>query len=169
MIPPDVRLPRLGSLKMSAPTPLENYPSNLTMTPKAQIKSHLASQPEPKRREMEELHRAVLHAFPRCKLWFFDGKDADGKTVSNPTIGYGSRTIHYADGSTKEFFRIGLSANKTGLSVYILGLEDKTYLARTYGRKLGKASVTGYCIRFKTLGDINLDVLKSAIGDGLET
>ena len=41
-------------------------------------------------------------------------------------------------------FQIGLSANKTGISVYILGIEDKKYLAQTYGKDLGKASVTGY-------------------------
>ena len=67
---------------------------------------------------------------------------------------------------TREFYRIGLSANKTGISVYILGLEDKTYLSVTYGKDLGKASVTGYCIRFKTLKDINIDVLEATIRFG---
>ncbi len=82
-------------------------------------------------------------------------------------MGYGSYTIKYADGKTKEFFQIGLSANKTGISVYILGIKDKTYLAKTYGKKLGKASVTGYCIRFKTLKDINIDILQAAIRYGV--
>jgi hypothetical protein len=59
-----------------------------------------------------------------------------------------------------------LSANKTGISVYILGVKDKTYLAKTYGEKLGKASVTGYCIKFKTLKDINIDILEAAIKYG---
>jgi hypothetical protein len=61
-----------------------------------------------------------------------------------------------------------LSANKTGISVYILGIEDKKYLAEAYGKELGKASVTGYCIRFKTLKDINTDVLAAAIRFGFE-
>jgi hypothetical protein len=56
-----------------------------------------------------------------------------------------------------------LSANTTGISVYILGIKDKKYLAETYGKKLGKASVTGYCIKFKTLKDINIETLKAAI------
>jgi hypothetical protein len=59
-----------------------------------------------------------------------------------------------------------LSANTTGISVYILGIKDKKYLAKAYGKKLGKASVTGYCIRFKTLKDINIDVLEAAIRHG---
>ena len=97
---------------------------------------------------------------------FLDGKNSDGKIVSNPNIGYGRRDLKYADGSTREFYRIGLSANMTGISVYVVGLEDKTYLSQTYGGKLGKASVTGYCIKFKTLKDIDLDVLEEAIRFG---
>ena len=49
------------------------------------------------------------------------------------------------------------------MSVYVVGIEDKTYLARTFGKKLGKASVTGYCIKFKTIKDIDVDVLEQAI------
>jgi hypothetical protein len=105
---------------------------------------------------------------PGGKLWFLDGKDSKGKTVSNPNIGYGSYTIKYADGKTREFYQIGLSANTTGISVYILGLDDKAYLAKTYGKKIGKASVSGYCIKFKTLKDINIDVLEAAIRYGVE-
>ncbi len=62
-----------------------------------------------------------------------------------------------------------MSANKTGISVYILGIEDKKYLAETYANVLGKASVTGYCIRFKTLKDINIDVLEAAIRDRVDS
>lgn len=138
------------------------------MNVQAQIEEYIKSQPERKRRDMQELHRLMLHAMPACKLWFLDGKNSENKTVSNPNIGYGSHTIKYADGSIREFYRIGLSANKTGISVYILGIKDKTYLAKTYGKKLGKASVSGYCIKFKTLKDINTDTLQAAIQSGLE-
>jgi len=61
-----------------------------------------------------------------------------------------------------------LSANTTGISVYILGLKDKTYLAQTYGKELGKASVTGYCIKFKNLKDININTLEAAIRYGVK-
>jgi hypothetical protein len=105
---------------------------------------------------------------PKCKLWFLDGKDEKGKTVSNPNAGYGSYTIKYADGTTRDFYQIGLSANTTGISVYIMGIKDKKYLANTYGKNLGKASVTGYCIKFKTIKDINVDILQKAIRDGVE-
>ncbi|MCD6011232.1 MAG: hypothetical protein K0Q79_1094 [Flavipsychrobacter sp.] len=138
------------------------------MSVQKQIREYIASQPEPKRGELQELHLLIPQKKPGCKLWFEDGKDSEGKTISNPNIGYGSYTIKYANGTTREFFQIGLSANTTGISVYILGLKDKTYLAQTYGKKLGKASVTGYCIKFKTLKDINVDVLEDAIRYGFE-
>ena len=133
-----------------------------------QIKTYIASQPEPKRSDMQELHRRILQVMPACKLWFLDGKNSENKTVSNPNIGYGSYTIKYANGETREFYQIGLSANTTGISVYILGIKDKKYLANTYGKKMGKASVTGYCIKFKTLNDVNIDTLEAAIQDGVE-
>ena len=139
------------------------------MSVKEQIKEYITNQPEPKRSDMQELHRIILKVMPACKLWFLDGKNSENKTVSNPNIGYGSQTIKYADGTTREFYQIGLSANKTGISVYILGIKDKKYLAQTYGEKLGKASVTGYCIRFKTLKDINIDILEAAMRYGVET
>ena len=138
------------------------------MNIKEQIKQYIASQPEPKRSDMQELHQHILAVLPKCKLWFFDGKDDKGKTVSNPNAGYGSYIIKYADGTTREFYQIGLSANTTGISVYIMGIKDKTYLNQTYGKELGKASVTGYCIKFKTLKDINIDILETAIRYGVE-
>jgi hypothetical protein len=107
----------------------------LSMSVQEQIKEYIASQPEPKRGEMRELHGMILEVMPACKLWFLDGKDSDGKTVSNPNIGYGLRTMKYADGTTREFYQIGLTANKTGISVYILGIEDKKYLSLTYGKE----------------------------------
>jgi len=139
------------------------------MNVKGQIKEYITTQPESKRNDMQALHSIILEAMPACKLWFLDGKDEKGKTVSNPNIGYGLQTMKLAGGKTREFYQIGLSANTTGISVYILGLEDKTYLAKTYGKKLGKASVTGYCIKFKALKDINIDVLVAAIRYGVDT
>ena len=138
------------------------------MNVQEQIKEYITSQPEPKRSDMQELHRIILEVMPACKLWFLDGKNSENKTVSNANIGYGLHTINYADGTIREFYRIGLSANKNGISVYILGIDDKKYLVQTYGKKIGKASVTGYCIKFKTLKDINIEILKEAIKYGLE-
>jgi hypothetical protein len=49
----------------------------------------------------------------------------------------------------------------------LIGIKDKKYLAQTYGKELGKANVSGYCIKFKTLKDINMDVLQAAMRYGV--
>jgi hypothetical protein len=152
---------------MTALSQIELQKTGSTMNVKQQIREYITSQPEPKRAELQELHQRIVSALPKCKLWFLDGKDDKGKVVSNPNIGYGSYTIKYADATTREFYQIGLSANTTGISVYIMGIEDKKYLINTYGRNIGNASVTGYCIKFKTLKDINMDVLEAAIRYGV--
>lgn len=138
------------------------------MTIQEQIQDYINSQPELKRNDMQELHHIILKLMPECQLWFLDGKNSENKTVSNPNIGYGSYTMQYADGKTRDFYQIGMSANTTGISIYIMNISDKTYLAKTYVEKIGKASVTGYCIKFKALKDINIEILKAAILDGLK-
>lgn len=140
----------------------------MPMTLAEQMQEYISSQPEPKRSEMQELHKLILQILPEGRLWYEDGKNSEGKIVTNPNIGYGFQTIKYADGKTKEFYQIGISGNTTGISVYIIGIEDKKYLAQTYAERLGKASVTGYCIKFKTLKDINIDVLEEAIRYGIK-
>jgi hypothetical protein len=138
------------------------------MNVQAQVDDYIAAQPEPKRSDLLALHSIVRELLPNGRLWFLDGKDAKGKVVSNPNIGYGAQSRPYADGSTREFYQIGLSANTTGISVYIMGLEDKKYLAEMYGNALGKATITGYCIKFKALSQINADVLQAAMRSGIE-
>jgi hypothetical protein len=133
-----------------------------------QIKDHIAAQPEPTRSDMQELHDIILGMMPGCKLWFLDGRGESGRTISNPNIGYGFQTIKYADGKTKEFYQIGTSANTTGISVYIMGVKDKKYLGEKYGKKIGQARVTGYCVKFRTLRNIDVDTLVDAMRYGIE-
>ncbi len=136
------------------------------MSVKTEVKAYIAGLAEGRRTDMQLLHEFILKAMPGCKLWFLDGKDEKGKVVTNPNIGYGQLTMKYAGGKTKDFYQVGISANTAGISVYIMGIADKKYLANTYGKTLGKASVTGYCIRFKSIAGIHMDVLEAAIRDG---
>eukprot|EP01030_Chromulinospumella_sphaerica_P025597 gene25597-25749_t len=133
------------------------------MSVEDQIAAYIDGQPEPKRGDMRALHEAILRLTPGGRLWFLDGKNDEGRTVANPNIGYGARTMTYAGGKTREFYQVGLSANTGGISIYVLGLADKAQLSRDYGGRLGKATVTGYCIRFRALKDIDLAVLEEAI------
>lgn len=137
------------------------------MTVQEQINEYITSHEEPKRSDLENLHQIILELMPKCKLWFLDGKNDENKAVSNPNIGYGLHIMKYADGKTRDFYKIGMSANTSGISVYIMGIEDKKYLVNSFGEKIGKASMTSYCIKFKILDDINIEVLKEAIQSAL--
>ena len=53
------------------------------MNVQGQIKEYIASQPEPKRSDMQALHSAILRAIPKCKLWFLDGKRCSGNYGKN--------------------------------------------------------------------------------------
>ena len=132
------------------------------------ILQHINSLPELKRMDMNVLHELILKLMPQCQLWFEDGKNSENKTVTNPTIGYGFQTLNYANGKSRPFFQIGLSANTMGISIYLIGLKDKTYLSQTFGEKMGRVKVTGYCIKFKTIKDIHLNILEEAILYGIE-
>ena len=133
-----------------------------------QIQAYLQSQPEQKQIDMVALHNIICEMMPKAQLWFLDGKDESGKVVSNPNIGYGVQELKYADGSIKSFYKVGISANTTGISIYIMGLSDKNILKEKFGNKLGKVSVTGYCIKFKKLADIDLPVLLEVLRFGFE-
>lgn len=140
-----------------------NYPND-TLT---YITAHIASLPESKSGELLVLYQRISALFKNDQLWFDDGKNSAGKVVTNPTIGFGNLQLETVKGKTKDVFQVGLSAHSTGISVYIIGLKDKTLLNQFIGNKLGKAKITGYCINFKSLKDIDLEVLISAIQFGI--
>jgi hypothetical protein len=139
------------------------------MDPNIQIKTFISSQIPSKQQDLLLLNELLLHLMPEAKRTFFDGLNEEGKVVANPTIGYGERTLYYADGSSKDSFRIGVSANKTGISIYLIGLEDHDYLKKHFADKMGKASVSAYCIRFKSLKDLDFDVLREALLYGVNS
>jgi hypothetical protein len=138
------------------------------MTIEKKINNYIISLIEPKQTQIYQLHEMILNLLPNCKLWYLDGKNEENKVVANPNIGYGTQQIKYSNGKTKDFYKIGLSANSTGISIYIIGIKDKKYLINTYGNTIGKATVTGYCIKFKSIKDINLNILSDAVKFGFE-
>lgn len=133
------------------------------MLVQAQIKEYFAALTEAKAADMQVLHELILRVLPKGQLWYDDGKNATQKIVCNPTIGYGSQLLQYANGATKPFFQIGLSANQSGISIYIIGLKDKHFLAEAFADTIGKAKLSGYCIKFAALKHIQLDVLEDAL------
>lgn len=132
-----------------------------------QIDRYIGEQPPAKGDDLRRLHRRILEIAPDARLWFLDGRNDDGKVVSNPNIGYGDETLRTADGGSRSFYKVGLSANTSGLSLYVMGLKDKTWLSTTYGARLGKARITGYCIAFRSLKDVDPVVLDEIFAEAL--
>jgi hypothetical protein len=135
------------------------------VTVQDRISSHLASLPEAKARDLSALHQLALTVLPGGPLWFLDGTNDQGKVVANPNIGHGTFVKSYADGTARPFYKVGLCATSTGISVYLMTIDDRTYLPRIYGGRLGKAGVTGYCIKARSLKDLDLAVMETAMRD----
>lgn len=136
---------------------------DLEMNAQEQIDSYISGLAQPKREELQTLHRVILKISPNCKLWYLDGKNEEGKIISNPNIGYGLHPRSYANGETREFYRVGLSANSTGISIYMMGVENKKYLHETYGKRIGRADITGYCVKFRNLRDVDLNIIEEMV------
>jgi hypothetical protein len=130
------------------------------------IELHLTSLPEIKSNELRNLHNLILAIEPKCKLWFDIGINEEGKVVTNPTIGYGLQTLHSVKGDSKEFFQIGICATTTGTSIYLIGIKDKNILKETFAPSIGKAKITGYCVKYKRLSELNSDTLAKLIQFG---
>lgn len=135
---------------------------------KSQIEQFISQQAESKQQDLLTLHALMNNILPTGKLWMEDGKNKEGKVVSNPTIGYGQQRMLLAKGKSREMFQIGISANSSGISIYLIGIRNKLDLEKQFGTKLGKAKVTGYCIKFKQLADLDLSVLEEAIRLGIQ-
>lgn len=135
---------------------------------KAQIEQFISQQAESKQQDLLTLHELMSNLLPTGKLWMEDGKNEEGKVVANPTIGYGQQRMLLAKGKPREMFQIGISANTSGISIYLIGIRNKLDLAEQFATKLGKAKVTGYCIKFKKLADVELSVLEEAIRLGIQ-
>ena len=119
------------------------------------MQSYLQKLPRSKQQELQEFIRIVAQVAPKEKAIFYDGKDKEGKVVTNPALGFGSYLHHFSDGRVEQLYRIGISPNATGFSIYVLGLMDKEILKTRFANSLGKAKVTGYCIKFKSLKDLD--------------
>ena len=138
------------------------------METEGQILHFISLQENAKQQDLLALHELMRSILPTGKLWMEGGKNQNGKVVTNPTIGYGQQTMLLAKGKSREMFQIGISANSSGISIYLIGVRNKLNLAQQFGLKLGKAKVSGYCIKFKQLSDLDLSVLEEAIRLGIQ-
>jgi len=111
----------------------------------------MAAVEEPKRSELLTLHNLIRQMLPDFQPVMLSG-----------FMGYGQ--FHYKGKTCEgEWFRVGLSANKTGISIHICAGDANGYFPEQARDRLGKATVGRSCIRFKKLQDINLETVKELL------
>ena len=122
---------------------------------------YLASLPADVGADMTALHERIKASLPRhgCCLWagvFWGGSE---QTI----IGYGDMSYVRSDKKRVEWFLVGLARQKNYYSVYVNAADGRRYLAEAYADRLGKAKVGKSSITFRTLADVDLDVLSELI------
>lgn len=90
---------------------------------------------------------------------------AEPKMWGASIVGFGEYHYKYASGREGDWFLCGFSPRKQALTLYIMsGLEQHPELLT----KLGKHKTGKSCLYIKRLGDVDLNVLKSLIQQGVK-
>ncbi len=95
-------------------------------------------------------------------LW--EGKMWGGTEQS--IIGYGDY-VYQRGKDTIEWFKIGLAAQKNYISLYVNAADGEGYLSRRYADRLGKVKLGSSALSFKTIDDIDLEVLGEMVEETL--
>lgn len=122
------------------------------------VKEYIDSIEEPRRTEIVKLDSFIRETAPDLKPYF-----------SYNMLGYGPFPYKGADGKIGEWPLIALASQKNYISLYICAADGKEYVAEKYKSKLPKASIGRSCIRFKKIEDVDLDVIKEVIKEGVKT
>lgn len=112
---------------------------------------------EPRKTEIKKLFKFIKETLPKEKPYIQAGM-----------IGFAPFHYKYASGREGDWTIIGLASQKNYISVYICAAKGKEYLAEKNKERLGKVSVGRSCIRFKKADDVNLDVLRAIIKEGVD-
>jgi hypothetical protein len=76
------------------------------------------------------------------------------------TIGFGIYRYHYSSGRKGEAHTLGFYPRKGKITIYLM---DGTTRYAELLAKLGKHTITGYCIYIKSLSDIDQKILEQII------
>ena len=113
----------------------------------------------PREDELREIDRIITEAAPTLSRSLF-------ATPSITMVGYGEIDWDPATESG-HWPVIGLTAQKHHLAIYVAASKDGTPLAELYQSRLGKTNNGKGCIRFRRVGDIDVDELSNAVRDAV--
>lgn len=83
-------------------------------------------------------------------------------------IGYGAGDYTRPNGTTVDWFMVGLALQKNYISVYINAVEDRQYLSEKYGTGIGKVKVGKSSLSFQGVEDIDVDKLTHLVAKARE-
>ena len=128
----------------------------------------LASAPEERRPLLRKVHRAIRSAAPVLPMKVWKQKLWGG--TDQTILGYGDFSYRNSSGKDVEWFLIGLANQKDYVSIYVNAVRDRRYLPEIYGSRLGKVKIGKAAVSFRSLEDLDLDVLgemlAEAVSDG---
>jgi hypothetical protein len=125
------------------------------------VDDYLTSLPDDVREEMALLDSEITARMSGASRVLFEGKLWGG--TDQEIIGYGEFRYTNSSGKTVEWFMVGLAAQKNYISVYVNAVDEDGYALARYKDRLGKAKVGSASISFKTVEDIELDVLMELV------
>lgn len=120
--------------------------------PATSVASYFDAIPPDRQELVRFLHEFIQNAAPSLKAHF-----------AHNMLGYGSFPWRNTRKEPITWPVVALANQKNYVSIYVCSVVDGKYVAETYAKELGKASVGKSCIRLKKLTDVNLPVLKKII------
>ena len=125
------------------------------------VDDHLASLPDGVRADMQLLDAQITAKTKDASRGLFEGKFWGGS--DQKIIGYGKFRYTNSSGKKVEWFMVGLAAQKNYISMYVNAVDDDGYVVAKYKDRLGKVKTGSASISFKTVDDIDLDVLMELV------
>lgn len=78
-------------------------------------------------------------------------------------VGYGDLYQPRPKSEPVHWFVVGLALQKDNISIYVNAVTDGQYLGKVYGKALGKVKLGSASIGFRSLADVDLDVLAALL------
>ena len=125
------------------------------------VDDRLASLPDDVRDDLVLLDSKIVERMPQASRVLFEGKFWGGS--DQKIIGYGEFRYTNSSGKDVDWFMVGLALQKSYISMYVNAVDDDGYALAKYKGRLGKVKTGSASISFKTVDDVNLDLLMELV------
>jgi hypothetical protein len=106
---------------------------------------------------MRKLDELIVSAMPERRRALYVGTFWGG--TDQQIIGYGHIVQPRPKGEDVHWFLVGLARQKDHYSLYVNAVDEGKYLGQQYKGRLGKVKLGSASIGFKSLDDVDLEVL----------